>query len=335
MIRSKILYVATGVALGVAGSLFFTSRASAPAPLSAPVVASAAPAPLPTIPEVRPKARPAHYTKAADIVAFGRPQQLAIRSDAALVMDDREHVILYGHNVDEPHPIASLTKLMTALVTVEAGLPLDERVTILRADRDRLRGSGSRLPFGAVFTRYDLLQAALGASDNRAAAALGRTYPGGTEVFVAAMNAQAQKLGMMHTHYADASGLDSRDVSTARDLAKLVTAVRRYALLRKLTTAGAFTITNLKSHRRMAFFNTNRFLRNRAWDIGLSKTGYTSDAGNCLIMQAMIGERPVTIVLLDSWGKLTKYGDANRIRTWLLRTEHRIPRLTASRSAQG
>jgi D-alanyl-D-alanine endopeptidase (penicillin-binding protein 7) len=299
----------------------FTSTANPP-----PSDLSSTPAPL------GPEAQPGtvSYVKASEIVQYGNPNRLSMRSDVALVMDDREGVLLYGRHIDEQRPIASLTKLMTALIIIESKLPLDEPIEITRDDRDRLRGSHSRLPFGATFTRYDLLRAALGASDNRAAAALGRTYPGGTPAFVAAMNAKAHALGMAHTRYADSSGLDSNNVSTARDLVQLVAAVRQYPLFRTLTTTGTFRITDLAKNRDVAFHNTNRLVRQSRWDIGLSKTGYTTDAGPCLLMQATIGDRPVTIVLLDSWGRMSRYGDAERIRNWITNAERRVQLTTAS-----
>lgn len=288
-------------------------------------VAQATPPAEPAVPAV-------YVAPAADLLAHARPNTLATRSDVALVLDDREGVMLYGRNVDAPRPIASLTKLMTALVVLESNVALDEPLTITRADRDRLRGSRSRLPFDGVFMRQDLLLAALGASDNRAAAALARTYPGGNEAFIQAMNAKAAELGMTQTRFADSSGLNSGNVASARDLAKLVQIVRTRPLLRAMTTTGSFAVTDQRTGRPIAFHNTNRLVRNAHWDIGLSKTGYTADAGNCLAMQATIRNRPVTIVLLDSWGKLSKYGDAERIRDWLIKTEQRVPRLATAQA---
>jgi D-alanyl-D-alanine endopeptidase (penicillin-binding protein 7) len=285
-----------------------------------------------TPPAAEPAPAPS-YIRAADIVQYGQPNRLFLQSAAAIVMDDREDVMLYGRNVDRPRPIASLTKLMTALVTLEAGLPLDEPIEITREDRDRLRGTRSRLRFGAVLTRYDLLRAALGASDNRAAAALGRTYPGGLEAMVRAMNAKAKALGMTHTHYADSSGLDNNNVSTARDLTLLVAATQKLPMFHVLTTTPEFRVTDLATGREVAFFNTNRLVRRESWDIALSKTGYTAAAGNCLIMQATIDERPLTIVLLDSWGKYSRYGDAARIQRWLQGAERRVPRLLSARAS--
>jgi D-alanyl-D-alanine endopeptidase (penicillin-binding protein 7) len=272
------------------------------------------------------------YIKAEDIVQYGQPNRLFLRSGVALVMDDREGVMLYGRNVDHPRPIASLTKLMTALVILDSGLSLDDTIEVTRADRDRLRGTRSRLPFGGVFSRYDLLRAALGASDNRAAAALGRTYPGGTEAIVEAMNAKAKELGMTQTRYADASGLDNHNISTARDLARLVAEIQKHPMFHVLTTTPSFRITNRASGRELAYHNTNRLVRRDSWHINLSKTGYTAKAGNCLIMQANIANRPLTIVLLNSWGKYSRYGDAQRINQWLHKAERRVPRILTARA---
>jgi len=258
------------------------------------------------------------------ILRYARPSKLFLRSSVALVMDQREGAILYGRDIDVPRPIASLTKLMTSLVTLQAGLPLDEPVTITRADRDRLRGTKSRLRYGTVLSRHDLLHAALGASDNRAAAALGRTYPGGKQAAVQAMNLKAEQLGMTETQFRDTSGLHSGNVSTARDLAKLVAEMEKHPLFRTLSTTGRFSVTDRRSGKKIPFLNTNRLVRRDAWDIGLSKTGYTADAGNCLVMQTKIAERPLIIVLLNSWGKLSKFGDSNRIRKWLLNIERRV-----------
>ena len=277
----------------------------------------------------------ASFIKAEEIIQYGQPNRLSLQSSVAIVMDDREGIMLYGRNVDRPRPIASLTKLMTALVIIESGLSLDEQITITREDRDRLRGTRSRLGFNAVFTRYDLLRAALGASDNRAAAALARTYPGGQETMVQAMNAKAQALGMLQTRYADTSGLESGNVSTARDLTRLVAETRKHALLHILTTTASFRITDRASGREFGYHNTNRLLRKEAWDIALSKTGYTAAAGNCLLMQATIANRPLTIVLLDSWGKHSRYGDANRIHQWLQKAERRVPHIITARATPG
>lgn len=270
------------------------------------------------------RSQPLPYINALDIVRQNGARRLPLRSGVALVMDTREGVMLYENNVDQPRPIASLTKLMSALVILEAELPLTEAIAITREDRDRLRGTHSRLPFDSVYTRLDLLHAALAASDNRAATALARTYPGGKEAFVQAMNAKAQQLGMLSTRYADASGLDSNNISTARDLVKLIAAVDKHLLFHQLTTTASFGVTDLRTGKQIAFVNTNRLARSGSWEIELSKTGYTAAAGNCIAMQTTINSRPLTIVLLNSWGKLDKFGDSVRIRDWLTKTERRI-----------
>jgi D-alanyl-D-alanine endopeptidase (penicillin-binding protein 7) len=220
-------------------------------------------------------------------------------------------------------PIASLTKLMTAMVVLDAGLPDDEVITITRADRDRLRGSGSKLSFGTKLTRRDLIKIALAGSENRAAIALARTYPGGAAHFVMTMNDKARRLGLTETAFRDPAGLHRGNMSTAADLAALVKAASRYALIREFTTVGTSSVTDRRTGWKVRFVNTNRLVRNRQWDIELSKTGYIADAGHCLLMRAEIADRPVTLVLLNSWGELTKYGDANRIRKWLDRADQK------------
>ncbi len=269
------------------------------------------------------------YVKAAQILAYGKPERLTLRSQVALVLDEREGVVLYERATGTPRPIASLTKLMTALVTLESGVALDEAVTITVEDRDRLRGSHSRIAIGAMLSRGDLLRAALGASDNRAASALARAFPGGREAFIAAMNARAQALEMTGTRFADASGLAAGNVSTARDLLKLLDAARAQPLIHNFTTTSEFHVTDQATHRVIEFVNTNRLVRQERWEIALSKTGYTADAGNCLVMHVTVAGRPLSIVLLNSWGRASKYGDAQRIRDWLIDTEHRIPPVTA------
>ena len=301
---------ALGAVSGVAGGLFHLSAAD-------PDATAVAPAPPP-------------HVKAAELLRHARPERLALHSQVALVMDERDGVMLYGRAIDTPRPIASLTKLMTALVILESDLALEVPITITTEDRDRLKGTRSRLHFGAILTRDDLLRAALSASDNRAAAALARTAPGGTEAFVASMNAKAQALGMNNTRFADASGLNPRNISTARDLRKLLEAAHAQPRLHAFTTSGELWVTDLATGRAIEFFNTNRLVRQENWEIGLSKTGYTADAGNCLVMRVTVAGRPLSIVLLNSWGKASKYGDAQRIRDWLINTELRIPITTAA-----
>lgn len=273
---------------------------------------------------------------AADIIRHGKPERLGLRSRVALVWDDREGVPLYGRSIDEPRSIASLTKLMTALVILESGLPLDEVILMAPEDRDTLKRTTSHLPIGAALTRYDLLHAALASSDNRAAAALGRTWPGGMAAFIQAMNDKAEQLGMTRTRFADPTGLLAGNISTASDLVKLVAVAHQQPLFRVLSTDGEFTLLNRANGQSIAMHNTNRLLRaESSWDIRLSKTGYTAAAGRCLVMQTNVNGRPLTIVLLNSSGKLTRYGDVVRIRDWLVNTERRIPRQLATAHATG
>ena len=254
------------------------------------------------------------------------PDKLYLRSSVGLVVDKRDGVVLYGKNVDEQRPIASVTKLMTAMVTLDARLPMDERIRIKRADRDRLRGSRSPLAFGTILTRRDMLYVALAASENRAAKALARTYPGGKKAFFKAMNAKATELGMTDTYFRDATGLHSENVSTARDLVKMLRAADHYAFIKKMTTSPRGYVTDRRSGWKVKFFNTNRLVRRSHWDVLLSKTGYIADSGHCLVMEVNIDDRPVYVVLLNSWGKLSKFGDAGRIRQWLTRAQQRLER---------
>jgi len=304
--KKPIVVMGALVALS-AGALLHTVYSRAGDPVSEPVAEPATP-----------------FIRAAEIASLAQSRNLGLRSSVALVMDAREGVTLYARDIDARRPIASLTKLMTAMVVLDAKLPLDEPITITQDDRDRLRGTRSRLAFGAEYTRHDLLKAALAASENRAAAALARTYPGGTPAMIAAMNAKAAELGMTQTYYRDSSGLDSHNVSTARDLARLAVAAEQYPLITEFTTTEDFQIADVRTGKPLEFVNTNRLVRSGRWQIGLSKTGYTHDAGNCLVMEARIAARPVIVVLLNSWGKLSKYGDSTRIRDWLLGIERRL-----------
>lgn len=250
-----------------------------------------------------------------------RHVNIGIKSGLALVIDQDSGEVLYSKNTDEIAPIASITKLMTAIVIIDSGLPLLEAITVDRADIDRYKGSRSKLNIGTKLMRAEALKLALMASENRAAAALARTYPGGTEAFVDAMNAKAFELGMLNTRFVDSTGLRPENVSTAQDLAILVATAHSYPLIRDYTTAPSFAVDTAtrRGHRMLRFVNSNRLVRSSRWDIGLSKTGYISEAGRCLVMQSRIANRSLIIVLLDSWGKLTRIGDANRIRRWLER----------------
>jgi D-alanyl-D-alanine endopeptidase (penicillin-binding protein 7) len=252
-----------------------------------------------------------------------------LKSLSVMVYDQYTGEALYAKNANMQTPIASITKLMTAIVTLDAKLPLDERIKISTLDVDRLKGTGSRLPLGATYTREQLLNLALIASENRAAHALGRTYPGGLQSFIEAMNRKARELGMRKTLYVDPSGLSSFNQSTAEDLVKLVDhAYSYYPDIRRISTSTDYSVGKHKVvvkqrkktrtyWRSLAYVNTNRLTRDHDWQIGLSKTGFINEAGHCLVMQASIAERKVIIVLLDSVGKYTRLGDANRIKRWL------------------
>jgi D-alanyl-D-alanine endopeptidase (penicillin-binding protein 7) len=249
---------------------------------------------------------------------------LNLKSTSVLVLDQSGQRVLYAKNVDWVVPIASITKLMTALVVLDSGLPLDEPISISKEDRDGLKGTRSRLAVGMTVTRDDLLRLALMASENRAAAALARAYPGGTSAFVSAMNQKAAELGMWHSRFVDGTGLSNGNVANAQDLSRLVGAAHRHPLIREYTTDTQYTV-RLANGRKMEFRNSNRLVRNSGWDIGLSKTGYISEAGRCLVMQAQIATTPVIIVLLDSWGHLTRLADANRIKKWIESNPSRHP----------
>jgi len=269
-------------------------------------------------------ALPADYISAAALRKHGKPGKLFLRSHIAMVYDERDNVVILNRSANKKVPIASLTKLMTAMVLIDAQLPMDELVTIVKADKDRLRYSKSRLPFGTTLTRGDLLLLSLAASANRAAVALARTYPGGTQAFINAMNQKAVSLGFSNTTFADAAGLRNENISTATELVQLVSEASNYPLIRELTTTQEDSVADAKTGRVFKFRNTNRLVRKDNWEISLSKTGFTSDAGNCLVMKTKIGERPLILVLLNSWGKLSKYGDSNRIKKWLIKTERTI-----------
>jgi D-alanyl-D-alanine endopeptidase (penicillin-binding protein 7) len=257
--------------------------------------------------------RPVKVTS-AEFTKDGEPN---VMSSGVLVFDPNTGQTLFSKNADQVSPIASITKLMTAMVVLDAKLTMEEPIEIGTEDIDLLKNTKSRLPIGAHFRRDDLLRLALMASDNRAASALGRNYPGGITAFVAAMNAKALSLGLTQTHYVDSSGLSPANVSSPQDLAKLVAAAAKYPLIKEYSTTGAVNVTLPDGKRKINFVNTNALVRSSDWQIGLSKTGYINEAGKCLVMQAMIANQPIVIVLLDSWGRLTRVADANRIRKWL------------------
>ncbi|HMO48135.1 MAG TPA: D-alanyl-D-alanine endopeptidase [Rubrivivax sp.] len=240
---------------------------------------------------------------------------LDLKSSVALVIDQDTQQVLFSKNPQAVLPIASITKLMTALVVTETGLPLDETLSISQDDVDTEKGSRSRLTVGTQLSRGEMLLLALMSSENRAAHALGRHYPGGLDAFVAAMNAKAQLLGMHDTRYVEPTGLSSQNRSSAVDLAKLVDAAYAHKLIRDLSTSREAQVG--VGNRQLQFRSTNGLVRSPEWDIGLQKTGYISEAGRCLVMQAHLAGRKLIMVLLDSAGRYSRIGDAERIRKWL------------------
>ena len=242
-------------------------------------------------------------------------RHLALQSFAVLVQDQATGAILYEKNPNAILPIASITKLMTAMVVLDATPDLNESLAIGEDDVDIVKGTRSRLKVGTHLAREEMLRLALMSSENRAASALSRHYPGGREAFVAAMNQKAQALGLADTRFHDATGLTAANVSSPRDLAKMVNAAHQYPLIREFSTtsAGEFSIAG----RPQQFRNTNTLVKSPTWEIGLSKTGYINEAGKCLVMQVWLNNKPTIIVLLDSWGKMTRIGDANRIKRWV------------------
>ena len=240
---------------------------------------------------------------------------LDIKSSVALVIDQDTQEVLFSKNEQAVLPIASLTKLMTGLIISEAKLPMNETIVISQEDVDTEKGSRSRLRVGAELTRGELMHLALMSSENRAAHALGRTYPGGLPTFVALMNARAKSLGMTDTRYVEPTGLSSKNQSSAQDLATLVNVASGNPTLRELSTSPHHEVEI--GNRTLQFNNTNRLVSNPSWQIGLQKTGYISEAGRCLVMQATVAGRKLIMVFLDSTGKLTRLADAERVRRWV------------------
>jgi D-alanyl-D-alanine endopeptidase (penicillin-binding protein 7) len=244
---------------------------------------------------------------------------LALKSSVALVIDQDTDEVLFSKNPQAVLPIASITKLMTALVVIEAAQPLDEILTVTQADVDTEKGSGSRLRIGTQLSRGEMLHLALMSSENRAANALGRHYPGGLPAFVQSMNLRARELGMADTRYVEPTGLSSLNQSSAHDLALLVRAAHEYNLIRALSTSPEYAVAVGSRH--LQFRNSNGLVRSGTWDIGLQKTGYISEAGRCLVMQAEFAGRKLIMVLLDSAGRYSRIGDAERIRDWMLQAQ--------------
>ena len=254
-------------------------------------------------------------------IHYGNPRTLQLRSQVGLVVDEQRGVILYARDTDKPRPIASLTKLLTVMTLLDAKLSLEKVIEITEQDRDRLKGSRSSLGFGTRLTRGELMRIAIVASDNRATAALARTYPGGSAALVRVMNEKARTLGLAHTRAADASGLQAGNVSTAHDLARLAYIARGYPLINSWSTTRRFSVVDRKTEKALSFRNTNSLVHRERWQIAFSKTGFTLEAGNCLLMRTTIADRALIVVLLNSWGKLSKYGDSGRIRDWLVASE--------------
>jgi serine-type D-Ala-D-Ala endopeptidase (penicillin-binding protein 7) len=245
----------------------------------------------------------------------GVQDELDLKSSVALVIDQDTNEVLFSKNESAVLPIASLTKLMTGVVVSEANLPLDEVITISQADVDTEKGSRSRLRVGTELSRGELLHLALMSSENRAAHALGRTFPGGLEKFVGLMNMKAKFMGMQDTRYVEPTGLNSQNQSSARDLATLVNYAYGNPQLRELSTSTGYQVA--VGNRTLQYNNTNRLVKSPAWDIGLQKTGYITEAGQCLVMQAKVAGRKLIMVFLDSAGKLSRIGDAERVRKWV------------------
>jgi len=238
-----------------------------------------------------------------------------LHSSCALVEDQRTGELLIQKNANAVMPIASITKLMTAMVLLDAPMDFEESLVIEHEDVDTLRHSRSRLPVGTHLTRREALLLALMASENRAAKALSRTYPGGRDTLVANMNAKAQSMGLTETCFVDPTGLSGGNVSSALDLARMVEVAYDYPLIREFTTRKKATIQS--GRRKLVFHNTNQLIRSSRWQIGLSKTGFIDEAGQCLVMQAHVAQRPVLIVLLDAQGNSSRFGDVHRIKRWM------------------
>ncbi|MGJ7578647.1 serine hydrolase [Variovorax sp. RHLX14] len=248
---------------------------------------------------------------------------LDLKSNAALVIDQETREVLFSKNDHAVLPIASLTKLMTGLLISEAHLPDEELITITQDDVDTEKGSSSRLRIGTTLSRGEMMHLALMSSENRAAHALGRTYPGGLATFVSMMNAKAKMLGMKDTRYVEPTGLSFHNQSSAQDLALLVNAASSNAMVRELSTSPNYQVE--VGNRTLQYNTTNRLVRSPDWDIGLQKTGYISEAGQCLVMQTKIAGRKLIMVFLDSAGKLSRIGDAERVRRWVEATHFASP----------
>lgn len=271
-----------------------------------------------------------HGSVGAQLGLHKAEDPLDLNSSVALVVDQQTNEVLLSKNDSAVLPVASLTKLMTGLVVADAHLDMNEMITITQDDVDTLKGSRSRLMVGTTLTRGELMHLALMSSENRAAHALGRTYPGGLNEFVRLMNRKATELGMRDTRYVEPTGLSSDNRSSARDLALLVSAAYQRPILRDLSTSPGYEVD--VGRRTLQYNNSNRLVKSPEWDIGLQKTGYISEAGRCLVMQAKIAGRQLIMVFLDATGKLGRIQDAERVRRWV---ELHSDRVTASHRPQG
>lgn len=240
-----------------------------------------------------------------------------IASGSAMVVDLQSNKVLYSSHPDLVRPIASITKLMTAMVVLDAQLPLDEMLSVDISHTPEMKGVYSRVRLNSKISRKDMLLLALMSSENRAAASLAHHYPGGYNAFIRAMNAKAKSLGMSHTRYVEPTGLSIDNVSTARDLSKMLVATKQYPLLGQLSTTKEDMATFSNPPYTLPFRNTNHLVYRDSWNIQLTKTGFTNNAGHCLVMRTTINNRPVSLVVLDAFGKYTHFADASRLRTWL------------------
>ncbi|WP_447750394.1 D-alanyl-D-alanine endopeptidase [Pseudomonas nicosulfuronedens] len=256
-------------------------------------------------------------TFAASPAKATSPKELVLASGSALVVDLQTGKTLYSSNPNLVVPIASVTKLMTAMVTLDAKLPMNELIPVDISETAEMKGVFSRVHLGSMISRENMLLLALMSSENRAAASLAHNYPGGSKAFVAAMNAKAKSLGMTSTHYVEPTGLSIHNVSDANDLIRLAKAAYTYPQIRQLSTTATSDARFSKPSYSLSFFNTNPLVRSGKWDIRLTKTGFTNDAGHCLVMVTMMDGRPVALALLDAFGKRTHVADAARIRRWV------------------
>jgi D-alanyl-D-alanine endopeptidase (penicillin-binding protein 7) len=250
----------------------------------------------------------------ANIINLSSP---GVQSSGVLILNQQSGEVMYERNADNIVPIASITKLMTAMVVLDARLPLNELISVTQGDVDTLKNTSSRLTVGTTLTRGEMLLLALMSSENRAASALSHAYPGGREAFVRKMNEKAQQLGMQSSRFYDPTGLTPSNVSTPRELSLMVKAAQRYPEIHQFTTSSEYSFTSNLSGNTMVFHNTNPLVKDSDWQIGVSKTGFINEAGRCIVMQATIDNVPVVMVLMDSNGKYTRIGDAQRVRRWL------------------